>query len=39
MFTAFSSISATEQYFSADRSTARETAASFSALPVTINAD
>ena len=36
MFTAFSSISATEQYFSADRSTARDTAASFSSLPVTI---
>ena len=35
-FTAFSSINATEQYFSAERSTARDTAASFSSLPVTI---
>lgn len=36
MFTAFSSISATEQYFSAERSTARATDASFRSLPVTM---
>lgn len=36
ILTAFSSISATEQYFSAERSTARATAASFRSLPVTI---
>lgn len=36
ILTAFSSISATEQYFSAERSTARATAASFKSLPVTI---